>query len=113
MDLPTSWARLTIEKAAMRRSWQSQRSTDYLPTSEAQGLCSFLPCPPSSHEHTLPTFPHDPLADFDTVMAAIIAVLAASPQGTLESPALDGPSHAVAALCTAFVEPGLACLQKP
>lgn len=48
-------------------------------------------------------------SDFDTVMAAIIAVIAVSPQGTLESPALDSPSHAVAALCTAFVEPGLAC----
>lgn len=48
-------------------------------------------------------------SDFDTVIAAIIAALAVSPQGALESPALDSPSHAVAALGTVFVEPGLAC----
>lgn len=44
--------------------------------------------------------------------AAVTAVLAVGPWGTLESPALDGPSHAVTALRAAFGDPGLACLQE-
>lgn len=54
-----------------------------------------------------------PLTDFGAVSVAILNVLAVSPQGTLEIRAVDGPCHTGTDLCAAFVDPRLACLQKP
>lgn len=60
-----------------------------------------------------PRLPRGSLTDFDTVTAAILVVLALSPQGTLEILALDGPSNADTVLGTAAGDPVLAFLQKP
>jgi hypothetical protein len=56
-----------------------------------------------------PTFPHDSLTYFSTV----IVVVAVRSGGTLEILALNGPFHAGTALDTACGEPCLASLQKP
>lgn len=101
-------------------SQQSQRPTESLPTvvpslptSEPRTkLLLVLPLIPTAM-HTLPTFPLGPLTDFDTGTAAITAVFAVSPRGTLEIPAPDVPSHAGTALSAASGDPGPACLQKP
>lgn len=53
------------------------------------------------------------LTDFGTGSAAIVALLAVSPWGTLEIPALDDASHAATALSTVTGDPGPTCLQKP
>lgn len=56
-------------------------------------------------------FSHGFLTNFGTVTAAINTVLAFSPQGTLEIPAMNVPSFAGTLLGTASGEPGLVCLQ--
>lgn len=47
--------------------------------------------------------------DFGTGSAAIVALLAVSPWGTLEIPALDDASHAATALSTVTGDPGPTC----
>ena len=51
--------------------------------------------------------------DFDTVTAAIIAVLAVCPWGTLEIPAPHASFHAGTALGTVFGYPSLAGMKTP
>lgn len=58
-----------------------------------------------------PHLARGPLTEFGTGTGVIIALLAVSPWGTLEIPALDGPSHAVTGHRTVTGDPRPACLQ--
>jgi len=76
-------------------------------------LFALPPVHPAMSTHTTSARPHGPLTDFDTGTAAITAVLAVSPRGTLGILALDGPFYAGTALGTALGGPSVACLQEP